>query len=207
MIVVSDFDGTLTIDDVTAMLWDAHLPYDWRATLLPPTYAGEWTPLQMIARGYHDIPIAPEALLAELRPRVRLRPGLAALAERCRARGWPFVVVSHGLTFYIHELLPPGIPVVAFDGTFVDGRWRVTLPQGFDLPPGEDFKRHVVAGLRAWLPGQPAVYLGDGRLDLVAALACDRIFAARDSTLARLVPEAGREAILFDTLDEVMQEL
>ena len=36
MIVVSDFDGTLTIEDVTAMLWDAHLPYDWRATLLPP---------------------------------------------------------------------------------------------------------------------------------------------------------------------------
>jgi 2-hydroxy-3-keto-5-methylthiopentenyl-1-phosphate phosphatase len=71
------------------------------------------------------------------------------------------------------------------------------------LPPGEDFKRQVVAELRERHPGQPTVYLGDGRLDLPAALACDRVFAARDSTLARLIPGATP----FDTLDEVVEGL
>ena len=30
MIIISDFDGTLTVEDVTTLFWDAHLPYDWR---------------------------------------------------------------------------------------------------------------------------------------------------------------------------------
>jgi 2-hydroxy-3-keto-5-methylthiopentenyl-1-phosphate phosphatase len=207
VIVISDFDGTLTIEDVTAMLWDEHLPYDWRATLLPHTYAGEWTPLQMIARGYGDMTISPAEILAQIRPRVRFRPGLERLAAHCRDRGWPFVVVSHGLAFYIQDLLPLAIPFVSFIGTFADGRWQVTLPPGLTVPPGEDFKRHVVAGLVARHPGRPTVYLGDGRLDLPAALACDRIFAAKDSTLADLAPAAGREAIPFETLDEVVARL
>ena len=76
MIVVSDFDGTLTIDDVTTLFWDAHLTYDWRRELLPETYAGRVTPLEMIARGYGDLAQPPEALLAEARAHTRLRPGL-----------------------------------------------------------------------------------------------------------------------------------
>ncbi len=71
----------------------------------------------MIARGYGDVAQPPEALLAEARAHTRLRPGLTALVALCRARGWPFVVLSHGLTFYIQDLLPPGIPIVAFTGT------------------------------------------------------------------------------------------
>src|SRR6185503_4428375 len=31
MIIVSDFDGTLTLDDVTTYIWDKYLAYDWRA--------------------------------------------------------------------------------------------------------------------------------------------------------------------------------
>jgi 2-hydroxy-3-keto-5-methylthiopentenyl-1-phosphate phosphatase len=161
------------------------------------------SPLEMIARGYRDVGQPQAALLAEARAHTRLRPGLTVLADLCRARGWPFVVLSHGLQFYIEALLPPGLPIVAFAGRF-DGRgWEVTLPPGLVLPPGEDFKRHVVAGLRAQHPGQPVVYLGDGRLDLPAAESCERVFAVRDSKLARLCPRATP----FDTLDEVVAAL
>jgi 2-hydroxy-3-keto-5-methylthiopentenyl-1-phosphate phosphatase len=203
MIVVSDFDGTLTVDDVTSFYWDQHLPYDWRRELLPDTYAGKMTPLEMIARGYGDIAVPPDALLAQARAHTRMRSGLPALTALCRARGWPFLVVSHGLTFYIRELLPPGIPFVAFHGTF-DGRgWQVTLPPGFELSPGEDFKSHVVAELRRQHPRRPTVYLGDGRLDLPAAETCDEIFAVRGSKLADLAPRAR----LFDGLEEVVEAL
>jgi 2-hydroxy-3-keto-5-methylthiopentenyl-1-phosphate phosphatase len=203
MILVSDFDGTLTVDDVTTLLWDRHLTYDWRHELLPPTYAGQMTPLEMIARGYGDIPVGPEQLLAEARVHTRLRPGLAALAEHCRACGWPFVVLSHGLAFYIQALLPADIPFTAFVGTFAGGRWQVTLPDGVRVDPGQDFKSRVVADLRARHPGHRTVYLGDGRLDLLAAETCDQVFAVRGSKLAELCPRAH----LFDTLDEVVAAL
>jgi 2-hydroxy-3-keto-5-methylthiopentenyl-1-phosphate phosphatase len=203
MIVVSDFDGTLTVDDVTSFYWDRHLPYDWRRELLPETYAGRQTPLEMIARGYGDIAVPPEALLAEARANTRMRSGLPALTALCAARGWPFLVVSHGLTFYIRELLPPKIPFVAFAGAFDGRRWQVTLPPGMALAPGEDFKTHVVAELRRQHPGRPTVYLGDGRLDLLAAETCDEIFAVRGSKLADLAPRARP----FEQLDEVVAVL
>jgi len=203
MIVVSDFDGTLTIDDVTTLFWDRHLGYDWRQLLLPETYAGQKTPLEMIAHGYGDIAVPPDALLAEARAHTRMRPGLSALTALCRARGWPFLVVSHGLGFYIQELLPPGIPFVAFAGAFDGRRWQVTLPAGIALLPGEDFKSHVVADLCRQNPGRPTVYLGDGRLDLLAAETCDEIFAVRGSKLAELSPRARP----FDELDEVVAAL
>jgi 2-hydroxy-3-keto-5-methylthiopentenyl-1-phosphate phosphatase len=203
MIVVSDFDGTLTVDDVTTLFWDRHLGYDWRRQLLPETYAGKVTPLEMIARGYGDIAVPPDALLAEARAHARMRSGLPALTALCRARGWPFLVVSHGLTFYIQDLLPPEIPFVAFAGSFDGRRWQVTLPPGLALSPGEDFKSHVVADLRRQHPGHPTVYLGDGRLDLLAAETCDEIFAVRGSKLADLAPRARP----FDGLEEVVAAL
>ena len=203
MIVVSDFDGTLTIDDVTTLFWDAHLTYDWRRELLPETYAGRVTPLEMIARGYGDVRQPPEALLAQARAHTRLRPGLTQLVALCRAREWPFEVLSHGLTFYIQDLLPPGIPIVAFSGTFDGGRWKVSLPEGMRLGPGEDFKSHVVAHLRRQHPGHSTVYLGDGRLDLPAAESCDEVFAVRGTRLAELCTRAR----LFDRLDEVVAAL
>jgi 2-hydroxy-3-keto-5-methylthiopentenyl-1-phosphate phosphatase len=203
LILVSDFDGTVTIDDVTTFLWDRHLAYDWRRELLPPTYAGQITPLQMIARGYGDIPVGPDQLLAEARANTRLRPGLAALAAHCQARGWPFVVLSHGLAFYIQAMLPADIPFTSFVGTFAGGRWQVTLPPDVRVGPGEDFKSRVVADLRARHPGRATVYLGDGRLDLPAAETCDRVFAVRGSRLAELCPRAHP----FDALDEVVAAL
>jgi 2-hydroxy-3-keto-5-methylthiopentenyl-1-phosphate phosphatase len=72
---------------------------------------------------------------------------------------------------------------------------------------GEDFKSRVVADLRARHPGHPAVYVGDGRLDLPAALTCDRIFAVANSGLADLARVAGRTVEEFEQLDEVAASL
>ena len=71
MIIVSDFDGTLTLDDVTTYIWDKYLPYDWRTKLLPPTYEGRWTPLEMIAHGYGDIRVPPKDCLLYTSPSPR----------------------------------------------------------------------------------------------------------------------------------------
>ena len=207
MIVVADFDGTLTIEDVTTLVWDTYLGYDWRTTLLPPTYEGRWSPLEMIARGYAGITVPPERLIPEIRSRVRLRPGVEALATFCRGRRWPFMVASHGLSFYLEALLPSWIPCTSFVGTYAGGHWEVGLPPGMTLRPGEDFKIRVVADLKARHPGHPTAFIGDGRLDLPAAEVCDRAFAVRGSRLGRLLQQAGRPVVEFSSLDEVAAAL
>jgi 2-hydroxy-3-keto-5-methylthiopentenyl-1-phosphate phosphatase len=202
-LIVSDFDGTITLDDLTNFIWDRHVPYDWRAVLTPLSRDGVLTPLEMIARGYGDVAHPPETLLAEVIPRGRWRPGFEAFVAACDAHHWPFEVLSHGLTFYIRPLLPPDVALTAFEGRFEDGRWRVELPAGVDVPAGRDFKAHVVATRRARHPGHTTVYIGDGRLDFPAARTCDRVFAVRDSTLARMCEEARVPFTPFDTFDEV----
>lgn len=202
-VLVCDFDGTITVEDVTNIIWDAHVPYDWRAVLLPPSREGRTTPLEMIARGYGDVTASADTLLAEVGPRVRLRPGWERLVEICRRRGWPLEVVSHGLGFYIRALLPGGVPVTSFEGTFVGGRWQVALPDGLSLAPGEDFKSHVVGALRARHPGSPVVYVGDGRLDFPAARRSDRVFAVAGSALCTHCRAAGVPCVEFTSFDEI----
>jgi 2-hydroxy-3-keto-5-methylthiopentenyl-1-phosphate phosphatase len=119
----------------------------------------------------------------------------------------PFEVLSHGLTFYIRPLLPSGCPLTAFEGRFVEGRWRVELPAGVAVPAGRDFKAHVVAELRARHPGHRAVYVGDGRLDFPAARTCDVVFAVEDSTLAKLCHDHGVPYTPFESFDEITRAL
>ena len=206
-LIAVDFDGTVTIEDITNIIWDAHVPFDWRAVLMPPSRAGEVTPLQLIANGYREVAVGPEALLAEVRPRAHLRPGFEELVALAHRRGWPLQVISHGLAFYLRALLPAGVPFTAFEGTFEAGRWRVTLPPGFVLPSGRDFKVQVLDGMRARHPGHRAVYVGDGRLDFPAARQSDAVFAVRGSTLARLCREAAIACAEFDSFDEVSAAL
>jgi 2-hydroxy-3-keto-5-methylthiopentenyl-1-phosphate phosphatase len=206
-LVVSDFDGTITIDDLTNFIWDAHVPYDWRSILTPLSREGMLSPLEMIGRGYGAVAQPPEALLAEVLPRGHLREGFADFVTSCRTRAWPFEVLSHGLSFYIQPLLPPEVALTAFVGRFEEGRWSVELPAGLTVPPGRDFKAHVVERLRARHPGHAAVYVGDGRLDFPAARTCDLVFAVRDSTLAKLCAEHGVPFTPFDHFDELTTAL
>jgi 2-hydroxy-3-keto-5-methylthiopentenyl-1-phosphate phosphatase len=206
-LIAVDFDGTITVEDITNIIWDAHIPFDWRAVLMPAVRAGEVTPLELIGNGYREVGVGPEALLDEVRPRAHLRPGFEELVARARARGWPLHVVSHGLDFYLRALLPAGVPFTAFEGIFDGQRWRVSLPAGFAPPPGRDFKVAVLEDLRARHPGHRTVYVGDGRLDLSAARDADAVFAVRDSTLARLCRAGGVPCAEFDRFDEILDVL
>ncbi|MDB4980662.1 MAG: putative 27 [Myxococcales bacterium] len=206
-LIVSDFDGTITREDLTNAIWDAHVPYDWRAVLTPLSREGVLTPLEMIGRGYGAVARGPEALLAEVVPHAHLRQGFEAFVTDCEARRWPFEVLSHGLSFYIRPLLPAGVALTAFEGRFEDGRWRVGFPPGLTVPRGEDFKAHVVASLRARHPGHTTVYVGDGRLDFPAARTCDLVFAVADSTLARLCDESLIPYVPFERFDEITAAL
>jgi 2-hydroxy-3-keto-5-methylthiopentenyl-1-phosphate phosphatase len=204
---VSDFDGTITVDDLTNFIWDRYVPYDWRAVLTPLSREGVLSPLEMIARGYGDVEQGPEALLAEVLPAGRLRAGFAPFVAACDERRWPLEVLSHGLSFYIRPLLPAGCRLTAFEGRFEAGRWRVELPAGVTVPAGRDFKAHVVAELRARHAGHATVYVGDGRLDFPAARTCDHIFAVAGSTLAKLCAEAGLAFTAFESFDEITRAL
>jgi 2-hydroxy-3-keto-5-methylthiopentenyl-1-phosphate phosphatase len=212
MIVLCDFDGTITFRDVTTAVWNRHVP-DWRARILPASEAGEIPPYELIRRGYAEVPAPPDELLQMARAEGEIRAGFGDLVALCRRRAWPLRVVSNGLRCYIEALLPPGLPVTAFEGTH-DGRaWRVRPPDevtravGAGSAEAVDLKQHVLDRLRAERPGDLAAYIGDGRLDFPAARRSDIRFAVRGSALARLCAQAGLSFQEFDDFAAVTRAL
>jgi 2-hydroxy-3-keto-5-methylthiopentenyl-1-phosphate phosphatase len=206
VLVVSDFDGTVTNQDVTNLLWDRYGMPDWRRRLLPVYRAGKTTTLDLMDAGWREIDIPEEELLAYARPRVGLRDGFESFVAACGARGWPVHVVSCGLDWYLRAFLPPHVPFTSYTSS-LNGGWNVSLPVGCALPDGADFKVHVLEALRSRHPGRESVFIGDGRNDLPIARETDRVFAVRGSSLARLCARDGIAHEVFDTFDEIGRAL
>lgn len=208
MLILCDFDGTVTREDVTNLLWDRHGIPRWREKLLGGYLSGAMSTLELMDVGWRAINLPVEELLATARSGVVVRPGLERLLDTCRTHGWSFHVVSNGLDWYLREFLPRDVPFTSYVASLDADGWRVRLPAGYVLPSGMDFKVHVLAGLRAHArPGVETVFIGDGRNDFPVARACDRIFAVRGSTLASLCATADVPCGEFDSFDEVTEAM
>jgi 2-hydroxy-3-keto-5-methylthiopentenyl-1-phosphate phosphatase len=202
MLILCDFDGTITEVDVTDLLWKGRIPPVERKRMVDEVDNGHWTMHEYIAHGYSFVPEAPRILLDELRSEVRFRAGFADFLQVIQASNNQLQIVSNGLDFYIREFLPEPTPIMSFVARF-DGRYRVELPQGCVLLPGEEFKVNRVRHLIAELSFDQVVYIGDGRADFAPSLFCDTVFAVRDSRLAQLRESYGLSSIEFDTFDTV----
>lgn len=188
MLILSDFDGTITSEDVTNVLWDQFGIDGWRERLLPPYREGLVSTLELMDEGWRAISVGQAELLEVAHRDIGLRAGFLEFVETCARQAWGFHVVSCGLDWYLSAFLPAGVAYTCYRGVLEDG-WRVRLPAGCSLPAGTDFKIHVMRGLLDARGADSTVFIGDGRNDLPIARACDKVFAVRGSTLARLCRE------------------
>ena len=202
MLILCDFDNTITTEDVTNLLWDEFGLPNWRERLLPKYRAGQATTLELMDEGWRSIGLAERELLAVATSRIGLRDGFLDFVDQCARRDWPFHVISCGIDWYLRAFLPPSVTFTSYTGVRDEG-WRVRLPAGFLLPAGADFKIHVMRQMQAAHPDHEAVFIGDGRNDYPIARECDRVFALRGSTLATLCREGGVDAQEFESFREI----
>jgi len=202
MLVICDFDGTVTTTDVTNVLWDRYGIEGWRRKLLRGYRSGETSHLELMNIGWRELDQSEHELLEYARPLVGLREGFAEFLDFCRSRGWPFRVISGGIDWYIRAFLPASVEFVSYTAV-LDKTWRVSLPDGFSLAEGVDFKVQALRNLRAQFPGFETMFIGDGRNDLPVAREADRVFAVRGSTLARLCAEHGVAHDTFESFSEI----
>jgi len=202
MLILCDFDGTITEVDVTDLLWEGRIPVVERKRMMEEVNNGHWTMHKYIAHGYSFVPEAPNLLLDRLKSQVRFRAGWTDFLQVVQVSNDQLQIVSNGLDFYIREFVPASTPISSFIARF-NGRYDVDLPQGCVLLPGEDFKVNRVRRLIADQSFDQTVYIGDGRADFAPSLFCDTVFAVRDSRLAHLRESYGLSSIEFDTFEPV----
>lgn len=206
MIIQSDFDGTLTEEDVSFALLDVFAQGDWRK-LYQQYREKKMTVGDFNAKAFAMVKASREDLLRVAREDVKLREGLRNLVNYCQDRGFRFLVVSNGLDFYIKEILEDvglgNIEVYAAQTKFTPDGLEVQYigPEGTALKKG--FKE---AYTKLFIKqGYQVVCLGNGPSDIFPAALAQHVFA-RDGLL-----DACKEKKLkckpFDDLNDVVRGL
>jgi len=204
--VLSDFDGTITTEDVAEVLLTRFAP-------------GAWEPIEALhrartigtretmARQFALVRATREALVEAARRDARMDPAFPDFLGFCRSRGIPFEIVSEGLDFYIEPLLEDwGLDVPVRTNRAVFGGGRVSIEYPF-ADPGCTLcgtcKMRRVFELR--LAGHRVVYVGDGDSDLCPAVEADVVFAK--TRLAELCDSESIPCVRFETFAEVRKAM
>lgn len=195
MLVVCDFDGTVTARDTNTHLAKRFAPDAYehvegklasRELSLRDVLGAEYAAMDA------SLPAVVDAALE-----IPFRPGFAEFLDAAAAGGATVVLLSSGFRQVIEPMLDRAgllgrVPLVANDVAFGERGGAITWR---DLPHcelcGEQCKRHDVAELRRRhaAPGETVVFIGDGFSDRCGAESADVVFA-RDS-LARYLDDAG----------------
>jgi 2-hydroxy-3-keto-5-methylthiopentenyl-1-phosphate phosphatase len=181
IIIQCDFDGTVTIGDVSFMLLDAFTSGDWR--YWDKKYAaGELSVGRFNAEVFSMVTADRQTMLDYIKGKVVIRSGFHEFVTLCHQRDFQLIIVSNGLEFYIKQILEdigiPDLEVHAADTHFCSDGLRVEYrgPDGTvaDSSPKDAYVRSFLAD------GYRLIYIGDGRSDFLPAQRCDMIFAATD---------------------------
>ena len=206
MIIQSDFDGTLTEEDVSFALLDAFSEGDWRK-LYEQYRQSKMTVGDFNTKAFAMVKASREELLKVAREDVRLREGLRNLANYCQERGFRLLVVSNGLDFYIKAILGDvglgNIEVYAATTKFGPDGLEVQYigPEGAVLKKG--FKE---AYTKLFLnQGYQVVCIGKGPSDYSPAALAQYVFA-RDGLLD-ICKEKKLKCQPFDDLNDIVRGL
>ena len=207
-LVQCDFDNTIAAFDVSFMLLDAFAAGDWRQIL--QEYREHKIPVGVFSQRTFAMIKADKATMVDYLfsdDRVSIRPGFKELLDLCSKKGFKFVIVSNGLTFYIDAVLNfigvTGIPVFAAHTEFSPDGLKITYIDPDGQPVVDRFKQLYVE--RHLSQGYRVIYIGDGYSDIMPASLADHVFARDD--LLNHFRENNLKCMPFDDLNDVVKGL
>lgn len=185
-----DYDGTISLTDVTDQVMATHVPGVWEeaAALYD---AGRMGSRRLMAWEMDLVRADPAALLATAAEQPH-DPGFVPFARLAQGAGIPIEVVSDGFGFFIRPALQAlgvgDLSVVTARTVFTGHRARLDFPNGHPtcMVCGTCKRQRVLAHRAA---GRRVVFIGDGESDRYAAGYADVVFAKRH--LERICVDAG----------------
>lgn len=206
ILVQCDFDGTITMDDVSFLLLDAFADGDWRQ-LLEQYKEGKIPVGQFNMQAFAMVKSDRRTLLDFMKDKVEIRAGFNELLSYCQQQGFRFVIVSNGLNFYIEDILK-GMGITNIKVFAAQTRFD---PKGVEVkyigPDGDELQDNFkVAYTRLFLNmGYQVIYLGNGISDLSPASQSHHVFATGE--LSDACKQANVNCTVFTDLNEVVRRL
>jgi 2,3-diketo-5-methylthio-1-phosphopentane phosphatase len=170
--IFSDFDGTISVPDVTDVLLEAYALPQWRA-IEDSWRSGAIGSMECMRRQVELLRCSREELDA-LVDGVAIDPGFRDFAHACREAWVPLVVLSDGLDYVIERVLRnQGLGWVPFYANRLemhgDGRYSLAFPHARCecISGSGTCKCALMRTLRR--PGAEVLLIGDGASDFCAA--------------------------------------
>lgn len=208
-VVVSDFDGTITNEDLVVAL----------TTEVNPENR---TVIERIQRRDVDLKTGLDLLFgtlksankpayeAYLRETATFRNGFHRFRRLLFESQIPFYIVSNGLDFMLNTVLGDAAHDhhrMVNQARFDEERIRITwhYPCQPPCPGGCGLCKYAVVNELRERHNAPIAFIGDGVTDYNGALQADRVFAR--SRLADYLTQAGKPLTPFESFDDVIAEL
>jgi len=206
VLVQCDFDGTLTIGDISFLILDEFTGHGWRQEF-EDYMQGKLTVNRFNTQAFSRVKADSAELARFVRERSVIRPGINNLLQVCRNKGFRFVIVSNGMAFYIETVLQmlglADVEFIAGQAEFLPQGVRSWYPGPDDKPIEDGFK---VAWTEHFLgQGYRLIYIGNGLSDFAPARLCSQIFAI--DQLATECRRAGVDYTPFDDLHDIVRAL
>lgn len=204
-----DFDGTVSVKDVTDVLLESYALPEWR-DIEALWRAGTIGSMECMRRQVALLRCSRKELDA-LADAIAIDPGFPEFVAACQEAAMPVTVVSDGLDYCIRRVLRhyglAGLPVYANRLEMLgEDRYALDFPYAHDgcLSASGTCKCALVRALRQ--PGTNAVLVGDGASDFCAASrAADFVFAK--GTLLEHCREHSLPHAAYQDFSEVKQLL
>jgi 2-hydroxy-3-keto-5-methylthiopentenyl-1-phosphate phosphatase len=205
-LIQCDFDGTISVEDVSFIILDQFATQPWRPYWEQYTQ-GKITVGQFNTRAFSLVKADRQTMLDYVKKAARIRPGLPELVEFCRKKTIDFVIISNGLDFYINFILKSiglnGIQVIAAKTTFDPNGLKVQYP----APDGKDLmEKFKETYTRLYLnQGYQVIYIGNGVSDFPSARLSYRVFATQD--LMTCCKNGNLKCIPFENMHDIITGL
>ncbi len=209
VVVVLDFDGTVTQKDIGDEVCDRFAPPIWRdidaawvrrEISLPEAQRRMWA----LARCQR------QEAVDYARQIGHLRAGLDRFLDAVLLCGGRLWLASGGFDFYVEAILAKRLQKFErafFNRTrFADGKIEVEFPHsGLACSFCAVCKGLVCDQARQTYPEREIIFVGDGASDRCAVGRADRLFAVRGSLLEKSCREVDAPYVAFDGLDELIE--
>ena len=208
LVVLCDFDGTITEIDTAEFVLSKFSEGDWRV-FDKQFESGKITLEDCLKKEFALVSASEKEILNELRNVVTFRPHFEKLAEYCRKNSIPFIIVSAGLDFVIkhflqlngwHELVETYTAKTKYGAHGIE----FTFPRLFDKTSA-NFKQDLVR--RCKCHDKTVIYIGDGSGDYAAARDADYPFAIKGSRLASICEGHRMHCRVITDFQEVIEAI
>jgi 2-hydroxy-3-keto-5-methylthiopentenyl-1-phosphate phosphatase len=205
-LILVDFDGTVTQNDVGALLFDTYAPKHHQQ-IVSLWLEGEISSKECMERLCRLVKIS-KLDLKKFVLSQKIDEKFPDFVDLCKCKYFKLVILSDGLDYYIRLILNKfGLEELPFFSNVLKFENTKLVPEFpyFDLGCGNcgNCKKNHLISLRN--KGQKVIYIGDGLSDRCAVTEADIVFAKND--LRKFCKEEGIEHYLFRDFGDISRAL